>query len=326
MISFTPVNLRTWSLLGQCGTYGKILSELAAENEKIWSLTADQGTPFGLQRFQAAYPDRFLNLGISEQNAVEVAAGLANEGYIPFLAFQAAFASNRCADQVRVCMSYMGMNVKLIGAFSGVTLCDYGPTHYSLQDFALFRSFPNMVILSPADAAETVKVLIAAAQIDAPVYLRLGSGSLNIPMVYRRDYDFKIGKAVTLKEGKNICILATGTMVHHVLKASEQIEAECGATVKVVNMHTIKPLDLQAVKDACSADLIVSVEEHSIYGGLGGAIAEMLALEKHRPPHLIIGTQDDYANAGEYESVLEHYGLTIPLIVQRINSIYKELF
>ena len=242
MIPFTARNIRTWSLLGQRGTFGKTLCDLAGENERLWALTADQGALSGLQRFRAMYPGRCLNFGISEQNAVETAAGLANEGFVPFLAFQAAFAASRCADQVKTCMSYMRRNVKLVGLFAGVSVGDCGPTHYALHDLALFRAFPGMTIVSPADAGETARAVEALLNTEGPAYLRLG-GPPNTPVVYREDYEFRLGRAVTLRPGADICLVATGAMVHASLEAAPGIEEATGASVSVVNVHTVKPLD-----------------------------------------------------------------------------------
>lgn len=317
------VAIRSLSLLGQRGTFGKTVCDLAEKNDLIWAMTADQGAGAAVYRFKEKFPDRFLNFGISEQNAVGVCAGLANEGYIPFVAFQSVFTSMRCADQVRVMMSYMKLPVKLVGIFSGLTQGDCGPTHYALQDLAVFRSLENIVVLSPSDAFQTEKCVQQAAEINVPVYLRLG-GAINTPIVYKEDFDFEIGKAITLREGTDIAVIATGTMVYNSLKAAEKL-AENGLSVKVVDMHTIKPLDVKAVKETCSAKLIVTVEEHSVYGGLGGAVAEALALERNKPPHLIIGVSGDYPHAASYPYLLEQAGLTADQIALKIQKTYEEL-
>lgn len=321
MIDCSPKNLRTLSILGQRRTIGSVLYDLAKDNEKIFALTADQAALIALNRFEETYPERYLNLGISEQNAVGVASGLANEGFVPFLIFQAAFTSFRCTDQIKVNMSYMKSPVKLVGIFSGLTLGDCGPTHYDTQDIALMRTMPNITVLSPADTLETAKMVEACANLDIPVYIRL-SGEINSPIVYREDYDFEIGKAITLKDGSDVAIIATGTMVNNSLKASKILE-EQGISTKVVNMHTIKPLDVEAIKECCNAKLIVTVEEHSIYGGLGGAVSEVLAQEKIAPQQLIIGLADVYEKAGEYPYLIEKYGLNPEQIAEKIIRKYK---
>ncbi len=323
MIKFSPADIRTWSLLGQRGTFGKIIYDIASENKHVIAMTADQATGLGLHRLAKQFPDQFLNLGISEQNSVGVAAGLANEGFIPFLAFQAAFASLRCADQTHAAMAYMKENIKLIGMFSGLTQSDCGPTHLALHDFALYRSFPNIVVLSPCDSTEFVKMIESMLSDSRPAYIRIG-GPNNIPVIYKQNFDFKIGKAITLKEGRDITLIATGSMVFNTLKASEFLE-KAGFSVKVVDMHTLKPLDVSAVQDACNTKLIVSIEEHSVIGGLGSAIAEELSLRIKRPPHLIIGISGDYPHAASYPYLLEQFGLTAERLAIKIKETYEEL-
>ncbi len=323
MYKFSSTDIRTWALLGQRGTLGKVLYDMIGERKNIIAMTADQGALIGFHRIQNQYPDNFINMGISEQNAIGVAAGLSNEGYIPFLAFQAAFTSLRCADQTHVAMAYMGLNIKLIGIFSGLTQGDCGPTHYALHDIALYRSFPKVTVLSPSDATQMVKVLQATSEVFSPTYIRIG-GPNNLPIVYKEDFDFQIGKAITLREGKDVAIIATGSMVYNSLKAAEILSSK-GISSTIMDMHTIKPLDKQAVKESLSHKLIVTVEEHSIYGGLGGAVAENLSLLKKRPPHLIIGTQGEYPHAASYSYLLEQAGLTPEKIALKIENTYKEI-
>lgn len=323
MYKFSSMDVRTWALLGQRGTLGKVLYDLLGERKDILAMTADQATGVGFHRLEKQFPDNFLNMGISEQNALGVAAGLANEGYVPFLAFQAAFASLRCADQAHVAMAYMGLNVKLIGIFTGLTQGDCGPTHYALHDIALYRSFPNVTVLSPCDATQMVKMILAVADDKNPTYIRIG-GPNNLPIVYKEDFDFEIGKAITLKEGDDVAIIATGSMVYNSLKAAEILQ-EKGISVKVIDMHTIKPLDTAAIAECLQHKLIVSVEEHSVHGGLGSAIAENLSLQKQRPPHLIIGTHGEYPHAASYSYLLEQAGLTPEKIALKIENTYKEI-
>lgn len=323
MIDFTSVNIRTWSRLGSCGAFGVAALELPEINDKSVILTADLCTFSGLDRFKAKYPDRLYNIGIAEQNMVGIAAGMAKEGFVPFATTYATFASMRCADQIKVSMGYMKLPVKLVGMTAGYSVGILGATHISLEDIAVMRAIPDIVILSPADCTATIKATLAAAKKEAPVYLRL-SGTMNNPVVYKEDFDFEIGKAITLREGTDIAIIATGAMVYNSLKAAEKL-AENGLSVKVVDMHTIKPLDVEAVKAACSAKLIVTVEEHSIYGGLGGAVAEALALERNKPPHLIVGVSGDYPHAASYPYLLEQAGLTADQIALKIQKTYEEI-
>lgn len=323
MIAITPVNIKLWSRLGACGAFGQAALDLPEINDKSVVLTSDLCTFSGLDRFKNKYPDRLYNTGIAEQNMVGIAAGLAKEGFTPFATTYATFAAMRCADQVKVNMGYMNLGVKLVGMTAGLSVGLLGATHMSLEDIAVMRSMPNIVILSPADCLSVVKATWAAAKTNAPVYLRL-SGTMNNPIVYKEDFDFEIGKAITLREGSDIAVIATGSMVYNALKAAEKLE-ENGLSVRVVDMHTIKPLDVEAVNAACSAKLIVTVEEHSKIGGLGGAVAEVLALKKNKPPHLIIGTCDRYLHAGDCLYMLDMHGLTPEKIALNIQNTYQEI-
>ena len=323
MTDFTSVNIRTWSRLGSCGAFGVAAMELPEINDKSVVLTADLCTFSGLDRFKAKYPERLYNIGIAEQNMVGIAAAMAKEGFVPFTTTYATFASMRCADQIKVNMGYMNLPVKLVGLTAGFSVGILGATHIALEDIAVIRSIPNIVILSPADCAATIKATLAAARTETPVYLRL-SGTMNNPIVYKEDFDFEIGKAITLREGTDVVVIATGAMVYNSLQAAEKLE-ENGISVKVIDMHTIKPLDIEAVKASCSAKLIVTVEEHSVYGGLGGAVAETLALTQNKPPHLIIGVSGTYPHAASYPYLLEQTGLTAPQIAEKIQKTYKEI-
>lgn len=324
MIDITPMNIRIWSRLGSCGAFGQAALALPEVEERTVVLTADVCSFSGLERFRAQHPDRLYNMGIAEQNMVAVAAGLAREGFVPFATTYATFAVMRSADQVKVCMGYMGLGVKLVGLTAGYSVGILGPTHMCLEDLAVMRAIPNVVILSPADCTATVKATLAAARTDAPVYLRL-TGSMNCPIVYKEDFDFEIGRAITLREGTDISLIATGSMVHVALKASEQL-AESGISAEVVDMHTIRPIDKEAIEKACSKKLIVTLEEHSVTGGLGSAVAEILAGESSRPVQLMIGAEGPYPHAADYPSLLENSGLTPPLVAARISQTYKELF
>ena len=324
MIDITPMNIRIWSRLGSCGAFGQAALALPEVEERTVVLTADVCSFSGLERFRAQHPDRLYYMGIAEQNMVAVAAGLAREGFVPFATTYATFAVMRSADQVKVCMGYMGLGVKLVGLTAGYSVGILGATHMCLEDLAVMRTIPNVVILSPADCTATVKATLAAARTDAPVYLRL-TGSMNCPIVYKEDFDFEIGRAITLREGTDISLIATGSMVHVALKASEQL-TESGISAEVVDMHTIRPIDKEAIEKACSKKLIVTLEEHSVTGGLGSAVAEILAGESSRPVQLMIGAEGPYPHAADYPSLLENSGLTPSRVAARISQTYKELF
>ena len=292
MIDFTPINIRTWSMLGTCGAFGQAAMCFPEIDERIVVLTSDLCTFSGLDRFKAKFPDRLYNFGIAEQNMVGVNMG------------------------------YMGFPIKLVGLTSGYAVGALGATHMCLEDIALMRAMPNVVVLSPADCTSAVKATIAAAKCDKPVYLRL-SGGMNNPVVYKSDFKFEIGKSIVLREGADISLIATGTMVHVALRTADALAAR-GLSVEVVDMHTIKPIDEAAIKRACSKRLIVTLEEHSRIGGLGSAVAETLALCSGRPPHLILGAEDHYPHAAPMASLHLGQGLVPEAVMEKITETFNK--
>lgn len=323
-MEFSRTAIRTLSMLGQRGSFGTALADLALENSDVIALSADLCNTSGLDRFKMLYPERFINVGIAEQNMVGICAGLASGGNIPFATTFSNFFSLRSCEQIRHFLGYMKENVKLVGLGSGFAMGMFGITHYGIEDIASIRSISDIIILSPADSLEVYKCTFAAAEIDAPVYIRL-SGVMNNPIVYKENYDFKIGKAITLREGKDIAVIATGSMVSTALKVAKSLEDK-GVDAKVINMHTIKPLDLEAVKECCGTKLIVTIEEHSVIGGLGSSVSEVLTKLSNKPKQLIIGVENEYKRAGTYEFMLEQYGLTPEFIENKIlNEIQGEI-
>lgn len=323
MIDYSFRTMRMWSMLGSCGAFGMAALELPEIDDRVVMLTSDLTTFSGLERFKAKYTDRLYNFGIAEQNMVGAAAGFAKEGFIPFATTYATFASMRVADQVKVNMGYMCHPIKLVGLTSGFSVGVLGATHMSLEDIAVMRSIPNVTVLSPADCTSVVKATIAAVHHPGPVYLRL-SGGMNNPMVYKDDFDFQIGKAIKLRDGDDIAVLATGSMVHYAQKAAEKL-SERGVSVSVYDFPTIKPLDRDALRAVSGARLLVTVEEHSRIGGFGSAVAEAFALERKKPPHLILGTDDRYLHAGRYEDLLAGSGLSVEGIATNIYNAYQEV-
>lgn len=320
MIDFNKRNIRTWSLLGPCGAHGLAAVELAKTNPNIYMLTADLCFFSGLDRFKREYPDRLFNLGIAEQNMIGVAAGLAKEGFVPFANTYASFCTSRCADQVRVNMSYMKLPIKLIGLTAGYGAGILGATHMGIEDVAFMRALPNITVISPADCTEIIKAMQATAETDNPTYIRL-TGPINTPIVYREDYNFEIGRAMLLREGEDVCIISAGSVVSRAIKAAEQLE-EVGIGCSVINMHTIKPLDTDALISASEKHrLLVVVEEHSVIGGLYGAVAEFFCKEQGHPPIVPVGINDFFAHAGSYEYQLEESGLTEECIKNKIVEI-----
>ncbi len=309
MIDINKRNIRTWSLLGPSGAFGTAALELAEKNPGVLMLTSDLCFFSGLERFKNAYPDKLYNFGIAEQNTLGVAAGLAKEGFIPFVNTYASFCASRCADQVRVNMAYMNLPIKLIGLTAGYGAGILGATHMSVEDVALMRALPNITVISPADCTEIIKAVIAASETPDPTYIRL-TGPMNTPIVYNEDYDFEIGRAVHLRKGNDVAIIATGSMVAQSLKAAQMLESE-GIGCSVINMHTIKPLDKDAVLEANdNHKLLVTAEEHSIIGGLYGAVAELLARTGSHKPVLPVAINDFFVHAGSYGYQMAESGLT----------------
>jgi len=311
-----PHRSRMWSKLGQRGTFGTVMMDIGEALENVVVLTGDLSNTSGLDRFSAKYADRFFNIGIAEQNMVGVAAGLASEHFIPFASTFATFASMRSLEQARVHMGYMRLNVKLVGLASGFAMGQFGNTHYAIEDMSIFRTIPNITVLSPADTYEVAKCVEAAAILDGPVYLRL-TGGMNNPMVYKQDYSFEIGKAIELKSGSDVSIIATGSMVYESLEAARILE-EYSISAGVLNIHTIKPLDKDAIIKASKSPLIVTVEEHNVIGGLGSAVSECLSGKSSTPRQVFIGVDDKYIAAGNYQYMLKQHGLTAPQIAKTI--------
>lgn len=312
-------NIKMWSRIGSRASFGLAAVELGKTVDNLMVLTADVSTSAGLERFKNNFPDKFLDIGIAEQNMMGIAAGLASEGMKVITATFAPFQTMRCCEQIRVNLGYMGQNVCMVGLASGVVLGTLGYTHCSIEDIGIMRAIPGITIISPADCLETVKATFAAINNKESVYIRL-TGGANNPMVYTEDYDFTIGRAITLREGSDITIIAAGTMVHESMEAAKILD-EHGISATVVNMHTIKPLDTSAIDKACEGSkLIVTVEEHSIVGGLGSAVAEYKATLKNAPQQLFIGLPDKFGKAGDYGYMLEKNGLTSEKVAEKILS------
>ena len=323
MIEYNSKNARIWSRLGPSGAVGTAAMELGECDEKTVFLTADLCFFSGLERFKVSFPDRLYNFGIAEQNMLGAAGGLAKEGFIPFATTYASFATARCLDQVRVNMAYMNLPIKLIGLASGFGAGILGATHMSIEDIAIMRSLPNMTVISPADCSEVVKSIIAASTTKEPTYIRL-DGQVNSPIVYKEDYDFQIGKAVILTEGKDLCFIATGAMVSETLQAAKKLE-EDGISCSVINMHTIKPLDTEIIdRVSNNHKLIVTAEEHSIFGGLGGTVAEYMIKKEINVPTEIIGIEDFFPLAGDYRYQMRSCGLEAEQIYERVKMKYQK--
>lgn len=286
--------------------YGEALVKLGQQNKDVVVLEADLSKSTMTAFFNKEFPERHINVGISEADMIGTAAGLASTGKIPFASTFAMFAAGRAYDQIRNSVAYPKLNVKICPTHAGVSLGEDGGSHQSVEDVALMRVIPGMVVLSPADATETEKMIFAVAEYNGPVYIRLGR--LNIPVLYGEDYKFEIGKANTLKEGNDVAILATGLMVYEAVEAAKLLEAE-GIQARVINVSTIKPLDEETVlKAAKECKFIVTSEEHSVIGGLGSAVSEFLS-ENYPTKVVKHGIYDEFGQSADGETMLNNYKL-----------------
>lgn len=308
MIEVTKGKARLWSRLGARATFGQAVLEMARQRDDFYAVSADLCQSSGLVKFREEFPDRFINAGIAEQNMIGIAAGLAKDGTNVFATSFAPFVTMRACEQVRMNMGYMQLNIKAVGLGSGLVMAQLGNSHYGIEDASVMRSVPGMTVVEPCDGAEIMKAVEALCDYGKPAYLRL-TGGPGLPVVYDGDFDFRIGKAVKLREGKDVAIIAAGTMVHYALEAAELLEGE-GISAAVTDMHTIKPLDTEAVDGEMDKKLIVTIEEASVVGGLGSAVAEHLAIKRNRPPQLMLGIKDCFPHAGSYQYLLEQCGLT----------------
>jgi transketolase len=317
MLEITPSNARQWSRLGSRGVFGQAILSIGGEFDDLMVLSADLGNSSGLDRFKNTYPQKFLNTGIAEQNLIGMAAGLAKEGFNVFATSFAPFISMRASEQIRMNLGYMNMNVKAVAIGSGVSMAFLGNSHYGIEDAAIMRAIPNLTVVCPADCAEIVKAVYAAAEHVGPMYIRL-TGAVNNPPVYTEEYDFKIGKGIILKAGTDITIIANGTMVYESLEAAKLLEVN-GFSTSVLNLHTLKPLDTKLLDSILtSSKLIVTVEEHSVVGGVGSAVSEYYAKFKNKPPQLILGLPDEFGVTAEYKYLLDKYGLVGEKIAKSI--------
>lgn len=316
-------NARAFSMLGQSGAVFGLAAPALRERYPIKILSSDMSVAAGLNRFKSSYSADFYNVGIAEQNLIGVSSGLSAEGFKSVAVAQACFITMRSFEQVRQMMGYMHHPVIAVGIGSGFALTFFGNTHYAIEDLSLMRSIPGLVVLSPADAGEAVKAFEAALKIDSPVYIRL-TGGLNTPIVYRKDFDYIIGQSnVVFEEGRDVTVFATGSMVAQSIEAAGILK-ERGIKLSVVDVHTIKPLDVNAIGEHLNSKLLVSVEEHNVTGGLGTAIAEYLSLWSHSPSLLRLGVQDVFSKPGDYGYLLAQHRLTPELIAEDILNKYDE--
>lgn len=294
--------------------YGNALAEFGGDT-RIVVLDADLSKSTKTEVFKKKYPDRFFNMGIAEGNMMSTAAGLATCGKVVFASTFAIFAAERACEQIRNSICYPKLNVKIGASHAGISVGEDGASHQAVEDIAIMRSMPNMTVISPCDAVETRHAVKAAIEYDGPVYLRLGR--LGVPVIMdESEYKFEIGKGIELREGKDVAIVATGLMVHEALKAHDILQEE-GISSRLINIHTIKPIDKDIIiKAAKETGAIVTAEEHNVIGGLGSAVAEVL-IQNYPVPVKMAGIQDKFGRSGKPEKLLEMYELTAKNIVEK---------
>lgn len=307
----------------KCATrdaYGKALADLGDKRDDVIVLDADLAKATKTAVFKKAHPERFIDCGIAESNMMSLAAGLSTTGYTVFASSFAMFSAGRAFEQVRNSIAYPKLNVKIGATHAGISVGEDGASHQCCEDIALMRSIPNMVIINPADDIEAFQAVHAAADFDGPVYMRFGR--LAVPRINSEDYKFELGKGVLLKDGKDVTIVATGLMVNEALLAADMLK-EDGIDARVINIHTIKPIDKDIlVKAAKETGAIVTAEEHSIIGGLGGAVCEVLS-ECCPVPVLRLGVNDTFGRSGPALELLKLYGLDAEHIAEKAKEAVK---
>ena len=315
-------NIKVWSTIGPRATFGLAALELVKEIKNLMILTCDVSTSAGLDRFRKTYTENYLDIGIAEQNLIGIAAGLSSEDFNVITTTFAPFQTIRCCEQIKVNLGYMQNKICMVGLASGLVLGNLGYSHCCIEDVGVIRSIPNINIVSPSDSLETIKAIYAGVKSKKSTYIRLTGGSNN-PIVNNKDYEFKIGKSIKLKEGKDITIFCTGASVFNSLEAAKILAKE-NINCEVVNIHTIKPIDKDVIESSLNKKLILTIEEHNIIGGLGSAVSESLAGFSKKPKHIFLGINDYYSKGGSYEFLKKKHGLDIQSIVNIAKKNYLQ--
>lgn len=321
----------TWTVydadkLTQAEIYGQVLCDMGDAYPEIVGLTADLAKSTKIGAFGKKFPDRLFNLGIAEQNLFGVAAGLAKVGYIPFVSTFSQFASTRACEFLHTDVCYQNLNCKVIATHGGTSFGQAGPTHHSIEDLSIVRAFPNLTVIVPADGIETACAVKACMDIHGPVYIRIGRGFE--PRVYEKEeYGFQIGKSVELSSGTDITIIATGACVLHAVEAAKNLTTDDGLSVRVINMHTIKPIDEEAIlKAVMETRRILTVEDHSVIGGLGTAVADVIAASGKGCAFTKAGIKDEFSVTGYPEDVMQHHRIDTDGIIERVREIMGREF
>jgi len=315
---YNSTNFKIWSKLGMRASFGLATLEFGNNEKDLMILTADVSTSAGLDRYKKKFPEKYIDVGIAEQNLIGIATGLASEKYKVITTTFAPFQTIRCCEQIKVNLGYMKHKICMVGLASGLVLGNLGYTHCCIEDIGILRSIPNITIISPADSAEAIKAVEASLNHYETTYIRLTGGSNN-DQIYKDDYEFKIGKSVTLKDGKDATIIATGTMVKTALDVSSIMESK-NKKIEVINMHTIKPIDKDKIIEISKRTKnIITIEEHNVIGGLGSAVAETIAGLNSSPRLLSFGVNDQYSAGGDYLFLKDKFGLNATNISEKID-------
>lgn len=316
--------VKSLSLLGSRGVFGLAMKDFASAFPDLRVVVADVKTSAKLESFAQENPGKLVNVGIAEQNMVSVAAGMASEGYNVFATTFAPFASLRCYEMQRTLVGYMKLNVKTVGLLSGLTGSAFGSTHFGIDDLAVMRMIPNMTVISPADGLAVYKCMEALMSYQGPAYVRL-TGDRGMSVIYKEDFDYQIGKANYIKRGEGVAIVGCGSILGEAIRAARGLK-RYGIDPTIVDMHTVKPLD-ETVLDEVFANhrLVVTLEEHQRFSGLGGAVAEYKAAKRAAPPQLILAIDDQFPHGGSVASIQNSCNLSAPRVVERIVLAWNNL-
>ena len=312
-------NIKLWSIIGPRASLGLGILDLAKHQKELMVVTCDVSTSAGLDRFRKTFPDQYIDLGIAEQNMIGVSTGLASENFKVITTTFAPFQTMRCCEQIKVNLGYMEERVTMIGLASGLVLGNLGFTHCCIEDIGALRSIPNLNIVSPADSLETIKSIEESLNSKKSTYIRI-TGGTNNPIIYESDYKFEIGRSITLKKGNDVTIFGCGAILGNCMLVAKALNDK-KISAGVINMHTIKPIDIEAILEAAKkSKLIVTVEEHNKIGGLGSAISEVLSSISNSPKQLILGINDSYTKSGAYNFLKDYYRLTPAKILEDIKN------
>ena len=309
---------RQWCRIGPRGIYGQSLLEVSKEEKDIFAISADLGNSSGLDRFKQKFPERFINIGIAEQNLVGFASGLSTLGFNVFISSFAPFITMRACEQVRLNLGYMKSNVKIVAIGSGLSMGFLGNSHFGLEDISIIRSIPNIPIICPCDCFEVFKAVEALSKYEGPAFLRL-TGAPPTSIIYQEDYEFTIGKSISIKEGNQFLILSHGTILGNALKAVKKIEEDINCSFHLENVHTLTPIDKKVINLIKNFSHIITIEEHSLIGGLSSIVSEIITnANLNNVRQVKIGLPSKFLNSGTYDQLLNEYDLSTDKIYHKL--------